>query len=219
MSRWNDGLLLDAPGILVAASDPGYTWMAMQNDGSTFVAILARPASAAGGTIIDAAHIAHVDGEWRMRVSPFVATTERVVALRLLREGDHYLAHWSEVGAGVFASRLSFDGYSLDGDDTSWRGWPIADVDSSQPFTFDGTRTWFIGNGAAGARVYQLSGRTATPLFPLSAGTTTSIACVPTGGCVLASAPAVVYYPPFPKDPARVTLQVIRPGRRRSVGR
>lgn len=217
ISRWENGALLDAPGVIVAASSTSFGEVALSNDGVDFVAVFTRTAEAGVGTILDAGHIARKDGEWKIRVSAFAATTSAVAVLQLIREHGHYLATWSESegGGGTYASRLSSDAQSLDGEETGWRGWPWPVAGAPGSLAHDGQRTYFISVEQQTSRLYALHGREATPLFDLGRGRA-AIACSGNGRCLVATESDAETLEPT-LVPRRISLRTLGPGRVRAV--
>jgi hypothetical protein len=196
VSRWRDGVLLDAPGIPVHFSDTLYNELAVANDGERFVVVFARPA-APGGSILSVARVEPTDGQLRYATSNMAASTASIHSLQLVFEGNGYLTTWrADVQR---ASRLTREGHSTDGEETGWEGWPLAVDESIRELVHDGERTLVLASDYVRQNVYVLVERTPVAISA-EESRQASLACIAPGNCILTSLRTVRGWPWYEAD-------------------
>ena len=169
VSRWRDGVLLDAPGMVVHFSDTLYHDLEMANDGERFLVAFARQV-APGGSILSVARVDPAGGEWRIRTSDLAASSWGINSLRLVFEGDGYIAAWHALPWR--ASRWTRDGDAVDGDETGYEGWPVENpVDQ---LVYDGARTLIV----SGSTLFELQGRVPVAIQTWPGARAVAIECV-----------------------------------------
>jgi len=181
VSRWRDGVLLDAPGILVHAGDREYHELAVANDGERFLVAFARRGVPAG-SILAVSTVDWRDGELRMKTSDAAASTTTIDNLHLLFDGDGYLATW--MANGYRASRLTRQGDVTDGEETSWEGWPLATTAPVRRMVFDGERTLLLTTDSLRYTLFELRGRVPVPIAG-GAARMASIDCAAPRACAI----------------------------------